>query len=377
MSLFPPEQLQTALEHVQRHLPGHLGLAIGYDEDEILKYYELPVTQPLNIANKIRGIITIPLVNTGQVFNIYQAIPFPNRMPNSTVRERFIWNGPPQYFAVTSDHKGFMHLGTHFNTDACVKNQPLICPAQLQTLETSKDNCLYQLFTGRMDEGRAGEPCQFQQYQSTQGVVAAITEEDWAISVNKPTTLQTSCTDLDRPHQPLIARPNLNLISDHILHLPRHCTATLEGKVIPLRLQLQSESNGTQEYQPKTNTNALLQMYGESMKDRQIADNFLRILQQTYKATSTGTRDYDTTQLQTALAKMTHMVNHASHQPGESTTHLIFGVTSLISSLAVIGCIVFLVYKYQCWKTIVTDEPRVNLTINFDENLPHQRAIDV
>jgi hypothetical protein len=375
LSLFPPEQLQSALENVQRHLPSHLGLAIGYNDDEILRYYQLPMAKPLIATDKIRGIVTIPLINTGQLFNVYRAIPFPTKIADNNTHERFIWDDSSQYFAVTSDHREFIQLGESFNTDVCVKHQPLICPAQQQAIEASQDHCLYQLFTGRLDNGMTAQPCQFRPYPSQEGVLQAVTEEIWAISVVKPTTLQISCSDLNRPNQPLTAKPDFRLYADHLLHLPRHCTATLEGKMVPLRLQLQSENNTTMDYQSSTDPKHLFQLYGESMENHRIADTFLNTLQKAYKRAQQSHGNQSTLQLQTALTRMAYDIKHIPNTKPNTDIHLIYGTISTLLTLIIIGYVIYLVKRKPCWKR-VSPEPKINLTINFDDDLPHPGELD-
>ena len=81
--LLDANSLSTALQHVQRKIPPHLRLAIDHDNRQRLQqYYTIPVARHIPSKEGIRGVLRLPLINTGQQYTIYKAIPFPQQTPN-------------------------------------------------------------------------------------------------------------------------------------------------------------------------------------------------------------------------------------------------------------------------------------------------------
>ncbi len=349
LNLLPPEQLQLALANIQQHLPSHLILAIGAGDQDIIRYYQLPLTRHIPNQNTIRGLVNVPLVNAGQLFNVYKAIPFPNHFAeedNITGTHRFIWKNTPKFVAVTTDHAQFMNLGEYFSSDTCIKNDPQICPAQKQVTEESQDHCLYQLITGRLERKQENGQCEFQPYQEDNPVVEAVTDKLWAISVTKPMNLRISCLNPDRPEQTLKALPNLKVTSDHWLKLPHHCTATLGSKVIPLRLKLYTNmSTIVPRYISNTDPEQLMNLYGDSIQANKDKEQILNTILDKYRTMDPATTP-PVMQLKENLESMKHQVTDLAKQQPIQHVHHVYGTLWGLLSLVGLGYCVYKGYRY-------------------------------
>ena len=346
MMLLPPDQLQTALANIQQQLPGHLKLVMNIDDINVLKYYQIPLAKQLPSEGKIRGYITLPLANTRQFFDVYKATPFPSQsMGNKT--GRFQWNGNPQYMAVTTDHSQFLLLGEEFNTDHCIKSSPMICPNQYQALETVEHDCLYQLFTGRFNlyEDKTKYPCHFRSFHSDRPVLQAISEDLWAISVNRPTNLQINCLDPQHPSRPLKAIPDLKVTKDKWLHLPAFCTATMEGMTIPLRLKGKTTTNFTQmtQFTTPVDSEQLMELHQQSLQNEKTSKEFAKALQEAHQLVQQTGKD-DHTQIQQAMSYLAHQVESIPDRQAVQSVHHIYGTLWGLMTLGVISFIGYKVY---------------------------------
>jgi hypothetical protein len=348
LNLLPPEQLQMALANIQQHLPNHLSLALAAGDPDVLRYYQLPLTRQIPSQGTIRGMVNVPLVNAGQLFNIYKAIPFPTYYPEPNhipEKQRFIWKSVPRYIAVTTDHSQFMDLGEYFSSDVCIKNDPQICPAQRQVTEESQDHCLYQLITGRMEVKTVKGQCEFEPYENQDPVIQAITDKLWAISVVESMNLRINCLNPENPSQALRALPNLKVTSDHWLRLPRHCTAILGSKTIPLRLKLHTNlSTNTPHYMSTADTEQLLNWYQDSIQDNHDRDQMMQDLMKKHRETKDNL-DPDT-QLKDSLDIMTDQLEDLSKREPTKQIHHIYGTLWGILSLVGLG---YCAYQGYFW----------------------------
>jgi hypothetical protein len=368
LDLVPPEQLQTALATIQQNMPDHLRMVLGSEDEEIMKYYQLPLTRQLADDESIRGVISIPLANSGQLYDIYKAIPFPSHIQSGKGTERFSWDGEAQYVAVTPDHNRFLDLGAYFNTDVCIRNTPMICPAQHQASEAVHHNCLYQIMTGRVDVPHPDPDCHFRRDDNQKPAVQAVDDETWAISVAQPTSIQVSCLDRAHPSQPLKAKSDFKATQGHWLYLPRHCTATIGGKIIPLRLKIRSEVNITESRSlPVANTQQLLEMYGSSWNDSQTSSNFLAALKEAHDSIANQSKD-GAEAMKQAIAKMAHQIEDIPERQSVDPNHAhkIYGTLWGLVCTGSTGYLIFWYYvkKRGCNGRYFVESKPKNIEVN-------------
>ena len=190
--LLPPETLLEALRHIQQQLPAHMHLAIPLTDAGILQYYRLNLAAALPHETEIRGQLYRPLGDAEDEFQLFTAIPFPHMEPNTTAR--FILDQPAQLVAISTDRSRFLQPGPQFTTHQCIPTNPLICPATLMlNNDLHSDNCLFQIFTGRLGSHQSSKTCHFTTYHS-QGVdLATITDQLWAFSSPREVILESKC----------------------------------------------------------------------------------------------------------------------------------------------------------------------------------------
>jgi hypothetical protein len=118
--------------------------------------------------------------------------------------------------------------------------------------------------------------CEFKPYLEHHPTVQALTTTTWAISAEKEAIIQSSCVDLNNPNKPLQAWKDLRFKGDYLLHVPRHCSAIIAERVIPLRLHLHTtmpEENLLHLTAPDTDT--VLEQFGNSLKDSRVEEGLI------------------------------------------------------------------------------------------------------
>jgi hypothetical protein len=176
---------------------------------------------------------------------------------------------------MTSDRTKFINLGPLFRLEDCLQGHPLVCRDRRVISETAEHHCLYQMITGRLTKPKEESSCRFVPVVDPQPHVSPINDELWAVSVTTPTPVLISCLNPANLHTPSIAKPDLLATDDHLLYLPRHCSANIDGRAIQLRVQLQTEMPQQPLADPfPVPTEQLIAVHGSSILDAQLAKEF-------------------------------------------------------------------------------------------------------
>lgn len=347
--LMPPESLQEALQHIRHNLPAHLQLALPITDAGLLHYYQLPLVKQVPHAHRIQGLLTIPLTNAEDSFQLYSAIPFPHHLPNNT--GRFILQQPGSLMAISLDRSRFILPGPLFATQQCIQSTPMVCPTSMMLRnDYNNQNCLFQIFTGRLGSHDNHHTCKFAKYPMDGVELETITDQLWALSTPHQIILESSCLDPEYLTGSLLPQPDISTIGDHFLHIPRHCTASIGTKKIPLRMHFQSTAEEPQ-LRPMLrsfDTAMLLNHYNWSAENPTLArhlTNAAHLLHQLHSATNSTARLHVIHNLLGQLTDDTAAVLY--YQP-TAHIHLIYGTLWFLLSLGLLLAILAYCYKTRC-----------------------------
>lgn len=346
--LMPPESLFEALQHIRHNLPAHLQLALPLTDRGILHYYQLQLVKQVPHADRIQGLLTIPLTHAEDSFQLYSAIPFPHHLPNNT--ERFILQQPGSLMAVSSDRSRFLLPGPMFTTHQCIQSSPLICPASMMLRNEHSQNCLFQIFTGRLGPSDNQHTCKFTSFQHDGIELETITDQLWALSTQHPTMLESSCLNSDYPAGPLQPQPDISTIGDHLLHIPQHCTATIGTRKIPLRMDFQSPAVDAM-LRPilrSFDTALLLNHYNWSAENPHLAQHLTTASLMLHQMQSSGNSTARLHLIHNMLGQLTDDTADVLYYQPTTHIHLIYGTLWFLLSLGILATILIYCYKTRC-----------------------------
>lgn len=238
-ALMPPRTLQKALAVISGQLPEELTLVLG--TDQISAYYDTIMCTHLPAMGAVRGIMKVPVVERNEKYAVYRAIPFPHTLKSdgNGNNTRVLWTGPPQYIGISKDREKYVNLGREFTMEKCLKTSPRVCQDEYLISRDVNDHCLFQLQTERTGT-EPREKCSYEQVEHDRTFIMSITDELWAISSVVGIRIQGHCMDLNKMKETSEATEDVIIPpGEHIITVPRHCTANIDGQWIPLRLQMQ------------------------------------------------------------------------------------------------------------------------------------------
>jgi hypothetical protein len=124
-TLFPPAQLNKALEEIKSKLPTGWSLTPAFQAGEMWKAYEEARVVAATVAGGVRLFIHLPVFEFQLSFNFYRVIGLPRTAANDSVAVRYV--ELPDYLAVATDRQTFIEM-TAAETSQCRQDTTVVCP---------------------------------------------------------------------------------------------------------------------------------------------------------------------------------------------------------------------------------------------------------
>jgi hypothetical protein len=348
VDIIPTKSLQDALLQIRDQIPRGFRLVFDPKRTSLRPYYTTKLASRIPGSRHIRGLLQVPLTGLTDDFILYKSLPFPSPYGSQGGR-RFILKDNERYLALSTDRRRFMDLGTIFNQASCLDGEILVCPATTTIITEPVANCLFHLISGTKKTGSSKTPCKLTEVLTEEVYVQAIDDEEWAISTPKPVMLQPSCIDLNVTHMPMISFNGRTISGNIIATIPRHCTATIDHHVVPMRLLLTSDLGRLPSRLPlpPLHNHVLLDLHGtqlmEEKIDLEMSAMFQDILEDYHNTTiSSNTSSREVRKLMKQMWKESQEITKI--QPSFHQSSWFGWFTTAFWILAVIGFITLVVW---------------------------------
>ena len=190
----------------------------AYGGKETIRYYSMPIAIGLHYSEHIRAIIQIPLIEEGQQFYRYMALPFPHTVQTNNGSHRVQWTGKPTRIALDRKRSQVINPAPPDINSRCWPGPKPICSIFEPVYTYKYDDCLTAMLLKNQTRLTAGnnkavDSCDMTVLPHQKPVVENWTPSVWAISVATQTPAKEICTKDNKATEMSVTLEREGLIS--------------------------------------------------------------------------------------------------------------------------------------------------------------------
>ena len=240
-SSIPPNEFREILSSIKDKLPGNLRLTADHVKD-LFTFYKLAETASAILDGKILTVITIPLINTDQVYEIFKiyALPMPyhnpakNKNPQNNKQLTAYYDIEEKYIAINKQRSRFALL-SETDFDKCTRQENNVCNLKKAMYPThNTKNCAVNLFL--VDQAAITKECAVVVTHDITPRAIYIADAVWIVTTTKVIKLSLRCKGNNHPNRNIVVKPPLETVV-----LPNTCSAESPELALPASFKEESK----------------------------------------------------------------------------------------------------------------------------------------